>query len=275
MHPRSSSVVLAAAVGALQNRPAMNFDSACFGFLSLVLPVMLLTNSLARAQSDPAHCATTSETAAAWPGGVIPYEVSPLDPRRQQLVLKAMQRWTATGANLRFVPRTNEIEYILFTGQTNAGNNTSFVGFKKGAHADINITAFWWHDEWMAVHELGHVLGFFHEHARWDRDRFVTVHYENIKPGRKGDYDWVAQTHWLVRTTAYDYKSIMHYRVCWANRCGEPPCRDGDGTSPCAVISPLDKQFDGVIGQWGENGLSATDAEKVRLAYSVSKPSSN
>jgi len=33
-------------------------------------------------------------------------------------------------------------------------------------------------EEWMIVHELGHVLGFFHEHQRWDRDDFITVHYE-------------------------------------------------------------------------------------------------
>lgn len=227
------------------------------------------------AQSDPAHREQNPETPAAWPGGVIPYDISKLSEPRQKLVLKAMQRWMDTGANIRFIPRTTEMEYIKFTGKTDAGNNTSLVGFKKGAHADINITAFWWGDEWMAVHELGHVLGFFHEHARWDRDQFITVHYENIKSGRASDYDWIPQTNWLVRTTAYDFKSIMHYRVCWASQCGEPPCRDGDGSSPCAVISPRDTHYDKVIGQWGDNGISATDAEKARLAYGVKRQSSN
>lgn len=68
----------------------------------------------------------------------------------------------------------------------------------------------------MPAHELGHVLGFHHEHQRWDRDAFVTIHYENIKPGRQHDYDWIAPTNWIVSSTAYDYRSIMHYRVCWA-----------------------------------------------------------
>ena len=226
-------------------------------------------------ESDPAHRAKNPETPVAWPGGVIPYDVSKLSDRQQKLVLKAMQRWTATGANIRFIPRTTESEYVNFTGRTDAGNNTSFVGFKKGQHADINITAFWWGDEWMPVHELGHVLGFSHEHSRWDRDRYVTIHYENIKPGRADDYDWIPQTNWLVRTTAYDYRSIMHYRVCWASNCGEPPCRDADGGSPCAVISPVDKKYDGVIGQWNSNGISATDAQKVRLVYGIRKQTSN
>jgi hypothetical protein len=29
----------------------------------------------------------------------------------------------------------------------------------------------------------------------------------------------------------------------------------------------VDKQYDGVIGQWTKNGISALDAEKVRLVY--------
>jgi hypothetical protein len=239
--------------------------------LIVVATIFMFISAIA-VESDPAHRETNSETPVAWPGGVIPYDISKLSERQQKLALKAMQRWMDTGANLRFVPRTNEIEYVNFTGHTKAGNNTSLVGFKKNVRTDINITTFWWGDEWMPVHELGHALGFFHEHARWDRDRLVTVHYENIKPGRAADYDWIPQTNWLVRSTAYDFHSIMHYRVCWASNCGEPPCRDADGSSPCAVISPLDKKFDAVIGQWGDNGISATDAEKARLVYGTKQP---
>ncbi len=242
--------------------------------LSAVTLAILVAQLFARAESDPAHCVANPETPAVWPGGVVPYDISKLSERQQQHARKAMQRWLDTGANIWFVPRTNELEYVNFTGRTNAGNNTSFVGFKKGKHADINITAFWWGDEWMPAHELGHVLGFFHEHERWDRDRFVTIHYENIKPGRAHDYDWIPQTNWLVRTATYDYRSIMHYRICWASSC-ESQCRDADGTSPCTVISPVERKFDRVIGQWGDNGISAGDAEKARLAYGVKTPTSN
>lgn len=122
----------------------------------------------------------------------------------------------------------------------------------------------------MPAHELGHVLGFHHEHARWDRDAFVTVHYEHIKAGRAADYDWIPKTNWLVSSTAYDYYSIMHYRVCWASSC-EGQCHDADGSSPCAVLDPVGTKFDGVIGQWSDNQISAGDAERARLAYGVGK----
>jgi hypothetical protein len=239
------------------------------GLLTVVLLLSILA-APAQTDSNPAHQAAGVEKPQPWPGGVIPYDLSKLTPPQQVLARRAMQRWRDTGANIKFIPRTTEAEYVNFTGQTNAGNNTSHVGFKKGERTDINITAFWWRDlEWMPVHELGHVLGFFHEHQRWDRDRCVTIHYENIKPGRAHDYDWIAQTNWLVSDLPYDYRSIMHYRVCWASR-NEGECQDGVGASPCAVIAPLDKQYDGVIGQWTANGISALDAEKVRRVYGVS-----
>jgi hypothetical protein len=223
------------------------------------------------AGSDAAHEQKNSEPPQPWPAGVIPYDISKLTPPQQTLALRAMQRWLDTGAKIKFIPRTKEIEYVNFTGKTDAGNNTSHIGFIKGKRTDINITAFWWRDlEWMPAHELGHVLGFHHEHQRWDRDQFITVHYENIKPGRAPDYGWIAKTNWLVTSLPYDYQSIMHYRVCWAG-AHEEECTDGDGRSPGAVLSPKDRKYDGVIGQWTDNGISALDAEKARLVYGVKK----
>lgn len=232
-----------------------------------LLPIVALVPLSVLAESDPAHKAADAETPQAWPGGIIPYDTSKLSPPQQTNVLKAMQRWMDTGANITFVPRTTQTEYVYFTGITTNGNNTSCVGFKKGVRADINITAFWWRQqEWMPAHELGHVLGFHHEHQRWDRDQFVTIHYENIKPGRAGDYDWIPKTNWIVTSLPYDFRSIMHYRVCWASKC-EDQCKDRIGGSPCAVIEPVDKAFDPVIGQWTDNGISSLDAQKARQAY--------
>lgn len=180
-----------------------------------------------------------------------------------------MQRWEDTGADIQFVSRVNELEYVNFTGKTDAGNNTSIVGFCKTSHTDINISAFWWSQgEWMPVHELGHALGFFHEHQRWDRDAYVTIHYENIKPDRTDDYDWIPKTNWIATSKDYDYYSIMHYRTCWAS-INEKDCRDGDGESPCAVIDPVGTNFDKVIGQWSTYGISETDALKLKAVYGV------
>lgn len=238
-------------------------------WLSLLVLQTAFVGLAALADSDPARSQADAAKPLPWPGGVIPYDISKLNADQQKLALRAMQRWLNTGANIHFVQRSNQVEYVHFTGKTNAGNNTSHVGFKRGERSDINITAFWWRDlEWMPAHELGHVLGFQHEHQRWDRDEYLTVHFENIKPGRAHDYDQIAKTNWLVTSLPYDYKSIMHYRVCWAGAC-EAECKDGDGSSPCAVLSPKDKKYDVVIGQWTDNHISKLDAEKARLVYGV------
>ena len=214
---------------------------------------------------------TGSERPEAWPDGIIPFDIAKLSEDQQATVKQAMQRWMDTGARIAFIPRTSQSAYVSFTGRTDAGNNSSQTGFKAGARTDVNITAFWWRQgEWMPAHELGHILGFHHEHARWDRDAYVTIHYEHIKDGRRVDYDWIPKTNWLVTSTGYDYFSIMHYRVCWGSSC-ESQCRDGDGSSPCAVIDPVGTDYDRVVGQWSENRISATDSERARIAYGTGK----
>src|SRR5262249_47821532 len=127
--------------------------------------------------SDPAHVDAHTERPLPWPKGIIPYDISKLAEDQAAQVKEAMGLWMATGANIQFIPRSTETEFIYFTGKTDAGNNTAFNGFRKGARLDINITAFWWRQgPWMPAHELGHVLGFFHEQQRWDRDRYVQIH---------------------------------------------------------------------------------------------------
>ena len=235
-------------------------------FASVVLCVALLP-----AEDLHVHADLHAKKPQPRPGGVIPYDISKLTPEQQTIVRRGMQRWMDTGAQISFVPRTNQQEYVFFTGNLTNGNNTSLVGYKKGSRAEINITAFWWRqEEWMIAHELGHVLGFFHEHQRWDRDDYIVVHNENIKPGRSSDYDSIPRTNWLVTSTPYDFRSIMHYRICWASRC-ESQCRDGIGGSPCSVLAPKDTNYDRIIGQWGDNKISDLDAQKARLVYGAKK----
>lgn len=40
----------------------------------------------------------------------------------------------------------------------------------------------------MALHELMHVLGFFHEQSRLDRDKYVTVYWSNVDKGEMLKY---------------------------------------------------------------------------------------
>jgi len=59
------------------------------------------------------------------------------------------------------------------------------------------------------VHELIHTLGFAHEQNRLDRDDYVKIHFQNIEPGEKHNFE-IDSAGWQVGIP-YDYHSIMHY----------------------------------------------------------------
>ena len=203
------------------------------GMFALSLICRIGLAEFAEESSVPAHVDAKTEKPLPWPKGIIPFDISKLSDDQAEMAKQGMHLWEATGANVKFIPHTTEKEFIYFTGKTDAGNNTTFNGFRKDARLEVNITAFWWRQgPWMPAHELGHALGFFHEHQRWDRDRYVTIHYEHIEPGCEFDYDWVPKANWIVTTANYDYRSIMHYRTCWASKC-ESECKDG------IVIHPM------------------------------------
>ena len=59
------------------------------------------------------------------------------------------------------------------------------------------------------VHEIGHVLGFWHEQSRPDRDQYINIHKQNIHPGLGPNFDKETDINSLG--VCYDFNSIMHY----------------------------------------------------------------
>uniref|UniRef100_A0A8C1V9Q1 Metalloendopeptidase n=1 Tax=Cyprinus carpio TaxID=7962 RepID=A0A8C1V9Q1_CYPCA len=57
-------------------------------------------------------------------------------------------------------------------------------------------------------HELNHALGFYHEHTRSDRDKYVKINWEYVPTDKAYNFQ-IQNTN--NQNTTYDYGSIMHY----------------------------------------------------------------
>ena len=65
------------------------------------------------------------------------------------------------------------------------------------------------------MHELGHVIGFWHEHQREDRDEYIRVIEENLYGGDDPNSS-ARKSYEILRFlndhgVGYDYASVMHY----------------------------------------------------------------
>lgn len=66
----------------------------------------------------------------------------------------------------------------------------------------------------VVMHEIGHSLGFYHEHSRPDRDEYVQIITDNINridSRLQSEYALLDRSRVRSLGVGYDYNSIMHY----------------------------------------------------------------
>lgn len=184
-------------------------------------------------------------------GGKVPYILDDtLDPAQKPLFLEAC-RELETVAGLKFLPRTNQTDYIrVFTDPTAIGFSYSAVG-RVGGKQDLSLNKFG--NRYTAVHEIMHALGLMHEQSRSDRDKFVTIDFSNITADSQSQFAIVNDSN---NQGVYDFDSVMHYG---------PGAFAIDPSKPVIIVKAPNERFQSKIGQ--SSHISVIDKQGLFNIY--------
>jgi len=182
-----------------------------------------------------------------WADGVMPVWIDPAiaDASRTE-VRAAMAIWNRVAG-----VRLDELSAPLPDGQDyvhiELGEGcASWVGRRGGAQSLWVAPAC---SRGAVLHELGHALGLEHEHTRPDRDAWIRIHWDNIEPERRHNFNVAPAGTRLLGD--YDYASLMHYGA------------DFFGIASRTTIEPLDPRAR--IGQ--RRSPSAGDIAAIAELY--------
>ncbi|XP_017084164.1 zinc metalloproteinase nas-8 [Drosophila eugracilis] len=187
-----------------------------------------------------------------WPGGVVPYEIKgPFTTQELGNINHAFKEYH-TRTCIRFKPRTTEKDYISI-GSGKSGCWSS-IG-RLGGRQEVNLQSpNCLRTYGTPIHELMHALGFFHEQNRHERDSYVRVMSDNIKPEMMVNFEKSSSKTQSGFGVEYDYGSVMHYSATSFTRNGQPTLKALRSTSDASQM-----------GQ--RRGFSSGDVRKINAMY--------
>ncbi|GFY69515.1 zinc metalloproteinase nas-15 [Trichonephila inaurata madagascariensis] len=181
-----------------------------------------------------------------WPNARVPYVIDYSLGGYSGLMNQAFQAY-ASSTCVRFVPRTNERDYIyIFPGQ----GCYSHVG-KTGGQQPLSLGNGCLYIG-TVIHELGHALGFYHEQNRSDRDDHLIIYIQNVVRGMESNFAKLAPSQNILYT-GFDYNSVMIYGNKAFSTNGQPTMVARNGQR---LTEPYEK-----------NGMTQSDITRVNKMY--------
>ncbi|VDK53118.1 unnamed protein product [Anisakis simplex] len=117
-----------------------------------------------------------------WPEGIIPYEIEETMSKDERAAIAQAFDEYKQKTCIRFVPKTAYDFDFIYIKTNFASGCSSYVG-RSGGNQTVSLEVGKCFTKGIIAHELMHALGFFHEHSRTDRDQFVEILEDNIRPG--------------------------------------------------------------------------------------------
>uniref|UniRef100_A0ACB8EYP9 Uncharacterized protein n=1 Tax=Sphaerodactylus townsendi TaxID=933632 RepID=A0ACB8EYP9_9SAUR len=189
-----------------------------------------------------------------WPkkGGIvqIPYVIShKYDKSSVKMIQEAFEDF-AEFTCIKFIPYSYQRDFISIVPLSGCFSNVGRIG---GMQVVSLAPACLRKGKGVALHEFMHVLGFWHEHSRADRDKYVSISWNEILTGFEINF----MKSWNPNMLAdYDYSSVMHYGRNAFSMTGLP------------TIIPLSSSH-AILGQrWN---LSSLDIVRVNKLYKCSQ----
>jgi len=171
-------------------------------------------DSLKKNESTPSQRTFTNNPNNYWPNGEVFYTIQAgFTPSEQSMINDALNHWR-TNTGLLFTQRTNQSDYVIIVpGALNSGLYSDYVG-KKGGFQVINLESGIFITG-NVIHELGHVVGFYHEQCRTDRGNAININTDNIVPHNDGtlyQYKTYEEIHEQgFQIGDFDFGSVMLY----------------------------------------------------------------
>jgi hypothetical protein len=196
-----------------------------------------------------------------WPNGEIPFEIDPSFPSPNRILL-AIDHWNTRTSRIRLVQRpqaNNQVDFVRFVS---GGGCASFVGRQGGGQQVVLAPGC---GVPQIIHEIGHVVGMFHEQSRNDRDQHLTVLLTNVPSDRRHNFNQYLSAGFDFGP--FDFNSIMLYPPRSFSSTGQPSMTrvgDPNGFQDFGLFTP------GVGGV--TQGLSAGDIFAVDAIYNFFFP---